>query len=169
MDLLIRELRRSDARVFEQGFAAQGWQKPAAQFIRYLDEEAAGKRKVFVAEWNGQPAGYVTLVFEAESGPFAGQGIPEIVDFNVLERFQRNGIGRALLDAAETLAAKQSDRVCLGVGLHAGYGPAQRTYIKRGYIPDGSGIWYDGKPVSAYTVEYPVDDSLALYLSKQLR
>jgi len=33
----------------------------------------------------------------------------------------------------EELAAETSDTVCLGVGLHSGYGAAQRMYV-----PDGS-------------------------------
>lgn len=38
-----------------------------------------------------------------------------------------------------------SSTICLGVGLHYGYGAAQRMYVKRGYIPDGSGVWFNGK------------------------
>ncbi len=44
----------------------------------------------------------------------------------------------------EALAAETSDTVCLGVGLHSGYGAAQRMYVLRGYVPDGSGVWYEG-------------------------
>ena len=37
-------------------------------------------------------------------------------------------------------------RYCfLGVGLHPGYGAAQRLYIKQGYVPDGSGVWFQNK------------------------
>ena len=38
-----------------------------------------------------------------------------------------------------------ADVVSLAVGLHTGYGQAQRLYIKRGYIPDGTGVWYQGQ------------------------
>ena len=48
------------------------------------------------------------------------------------------GVGSALMDAVEALAAVTSDTVCLGVGLHSGYGAAQRMYVLRGYVPDGS-------------------------------
>ena len=68
-----------------------------------------------------------------QSGPFAGQTIPEIVDFGVLEKFRRRGIGAKLMDAAEQAALQTNSRVCLGVALHAGYGSAQRMYVKRGY------------------------------------
>lgn len=43
-------------------------------------------------------------------------------------------------DIAEQIAATYADIVYLGVGLHSGYGNAQRMYGKRGYVPDGSGV-----------------------------
>lgn len=42
------------------------------------------------------------------------------------------------MDVAEKIAAKYADTVYLGVGLHCGYGSAQRMYVKRGYLPDGT-------------------------------
>ncbi len=45
----------------------------------------------------------------------------------------------------EEIASQYSDTVYLGVGVHNGYGSAQRMYIKRGYIPDGTGVWYGEK------------------------
>ena len=69
---------------------------------------------------------------------------------------------------AERIAAEYADHVYLGVGLHSGYGAAQRMYVKRGYIPDGSGVWYGDKVCPQYT---PCcnDDDLVLYLSKRLK
>ena len=49
------------------------------------------------------------------------------------------------------------------------YGSAQRMYVKRGYVPDGSGAWYRGKPCTPYDTIYTNDDDLVLYLSKKLR
>ena len=48
------------------------------------------------------------------------------------------------MDAAEALASEASDVVCIGVGMYPGYGAAQRLYVKRGYVPDGSGLWVPG-------------------------
>ena len=45
------------------------------------------------------------------------------------------------MDAAEPVAARYADTVYLGVALHSGYGAAQRMYIHRGYVLDGSGVW----------------------------
>lgn len=85
----------------------------------------------------------------------------------MLEKYQKHGIGSALLDAAEKAAQAFSPTVTLGVGLHAGYGAAQRLYVKRGYIPDGSGVWYEGKPAVPYGPCIN-GDGLVLYFSKSL-
>ncbi len=57
----------------------------------------------------------------------------------------------------------------LGVGLHNGYGSAQRMYVKRGFVPDGTGVWYRGKPCEQYQAGLENDDDLQLFFSKKLR
>ena len=69
---------------------------------------------------------------------------------------------------AEKVAARYGDTVYLGVGLHSSYGAAQRMYVKRGYVPDGSGAWY-GETVCPAYADCRNDDDLVLYLSKKLR
>lgn len=71
------------------------------------------------------------------------------------------------MDAAEAAAKRLSPVVSIGVGLHSGYGAAQRMYVRRGYLPDGSGVWQDGRPVAPYTT-CRNDDDLILYFSKKL-
>lgn len=166
-DLTISPIEPEDCKALSDGFAAQNWHKPQSQFEGYLKEQQAGARQIMVACWQGEAAGYLTLRPQAKSGPFAGKGWPEIVDFNVLEKFQRRGIGSRLMDCAEAEAAKLSRTVCLGVGLHSGYGAAQRLYIKRGYIFDGTGVWYQDKPLDQYA-PCQNDDDLVLYLTKYL-
>ena len=73
------------------------------------------------------------------------------------------------MDVAERLAAQHADTVCLGVGLSREYGAAQRIYARRGYIPDGSGVWYRDVQCVQYETVCTVDDDLVLYLSKDLR
>jgi hypothetical protein len=41
-------------------------------------------------------------------------------------------------------------------------------YVKRGYIPDGTGVWYRNKPCAQYETEIANDDNLVLFLSKKL-
>lgn len=54
------------------------------------------------------------------------------------------------------------------INMKCGYGSAQRMYVKRGYIPDGSGVWYQNAVCPAYG-PCANDDDLVLYLSKKLR
>ncbi|HYR06930.1 MAG TPA: GNAT family N-acetyltransferase [Longimicrobium sp.] len=163
----IRPLQPSDPPVIAAAFAAIGWAKPREQYERYLAEQEAGRRHVFVA-WVGDVfAGYVTLVWQPDYAPFRAEGIPEIQDFNVLPAFRRRGIGSALLDAAESAAAERCRVVGIGVGLDPDYGPAQRLYVRRGYVPDGRGITWRNSTV-AYRDQVLVDDDLVLWFTRTL-
>ena len=166
--ILIRDLQQSDARIFTDEEIAQGWDATIDKYEMRLKHQAEGKSVSLAAEYNGKPAGYVNVYLEADEGAFAGQGLPEIVDFGVLEKYRRCGIGNKLMDVAEQIAGQYADRVFLGVGLHSGYGSAQRIYVRRGYIPDGSGVWFEQSVCEPYT-DCRNDDSLVLYLSKRLR
>ena len=108
----------------------------------------------------------ITILSCAKQGPFA-EIYPELSDFNVFEPFQNQGIGNLLLEEAEKQVRLISDKVTLGVGLHSGYGPAQRLYIKRGYIPDGTGVWYQNHQPAMNAVCEDIGE-LVLYLSKNL-
>lgn len=121
-----------------------------------------------VAEYQGKVAGYINVHPDSQWGVFAGKDYPEIIDFGVLEKYRCHGIGGKLMDAAEQVALKYSDVVYLGVGMHQGYGSAQRMYVKRGYIPDGTGVWYRDTVCEPYA-DCCNDDDLVLYFSKKLR
>lgn len=166
-NLLIRPLTEDDPERISAAFAAQGWDKPAALYQRYLQEQTDGARVVFVAECDGDFAGYVTLVWLSDYLAFIQRNIPEIVDLNMLKRYQRRGIASALLEAAEKRASERSLDVGLGVGLTSDYGAAQRLYVRRGYVPDASGAWSHGK-VLQIGDQIQVDHDLALYLTKTI-
>ncbi len=166
--ILIRDMRQSDAQVFTDAEIAQGWHADIAKYETRLSDQAAGKCVSLVAEYQGNEAGYVHVYLDSEWGALGGRGYPEIVDFGVLECYQRRGIGGRLMDVAEHIAARHADTVYLGVGLHSGYGSAQRMYVKRGYVPDGSGVWYGDKVCAPYA-PCENDDDLVLYFTKKLR
>ncbi|MFC5974461.1 GNAT family N-acetyltransferase [Carnobacterium antarcticum] len=131
-------------------------------------EQQNKSRFVFVAELDGHIAGYVTLVRKAKNGPFQASELPEVADFNVFEKYQKQGIGSSLLAAAENKAEQFSSIITLGVGLHKGYGAAQRIYVKRGTLPDGSGVWFENKNVDSGEACMNNDD-LCIYMSKNLK
>ena len=162
----IRKMQESDIKELSRGFISQGWPSREEILTRYFKEQESGEREVLVGEVEGTVAGYITILPDAKQGPFAGMA-PELSDFNVFEPFQNQGIGNLLLEEAEKRVRLISDKVTLGVGLHSGYGPAQRLYIKRGYIPDGSGVWYQNHQPAMNAVCEDIGE-LVLYLSKNL-
>lgn len=165
----IRSLLPRDPAAFEAVFTAQGWHKPASQFMRYLELQSTGERDILVAVHPSDALiGYLTIQWQSNYAPFRAAKIPEIVDFNVLKRFQRQGYGSVLMDEAENRITAVSTFAGIGVGLHADYGAAQILYVKRGYVPDGRGIMQDSKFLT-YGDQAEVNDDLVLHLTKRLR
>ena len=162
---IIRKMIESDIQHLSQGFINQGWPSREEILTRYFKEQESGEREVLIADLTGVVAGYITILPIAKQGPFTGI-YPELSDFNVFEPFQNQGVGNLLIEEAEKRVKLISDKVTLGVGLHSGYGPAQRLYIKRGYIPDGTGVWYRNQPLEMNATIQNNDD-LVLYLSKK--
>ena len=165
--ITIRDMKKEDAKLIHSERLSLGWHSDGKVYKRYLREQESKSRYVFIAEYDGRIAGYATLRSQATSGPFADKGIPELVDFNVFTGYRRKGIGSKILDCAEKMASAWSETISFGVGLHSGYGSAQRLYVKRGYIPDGSGVWYKDRNLQPYEA-CRNDDDLILYFSKEL-
>lgn len=165
--IVIRNMVSSDAQIITNEEIAQGWHQTIEKYEMRLQHQADGMCIALVAEYEGKVAGYINIYLHAKEGPSEYRGYPEIVDFGVLEKYRNHGIGSKLMDIAEQIASEHSDTVYLGVGLHSGYGSAQRMYVKRGYIPDGSGVWYRDQVLPQYA-NCRNDDDLVLYLSKVL-
>lgn len=163
--IIIRSMEQADVDILFNIHQAFNDPPNRAFFQNYFDKQENGTLYVVVAEYENNIAGYTTLHPSAEYGPFIGY--PMIVDLRVYEKFRNMGIANKILDRAEEIAAKLSHKVTLGVGMHYGYGAAQRIYAKRGYIPDGSGVWYNDAQLEQYA-DCKNDDDLVLYLSKEL-
>ena len=99
---------------------------------------------------------------------FIARKIPEINDLRVLRALCRQGIGTALVDEAERRIFRKSTVAGIGVGMYADYGPAQRMYVLRGYVPDGMGLYHKNSPVVPGK-DYCLDDNLVLYFVKELK
>jgi GNAT superfamily N-acetyltransferase len=164
----IRLFDRLDIPEIAEAFEELGWNKPASQYERYLMEQVLKVRDMYIARVEGRFAGYLTICWQSSYAPFREKQIPEIMDFNVLPKFRRQGIGTQLMDRAEAEVAKVSPIAGIGVGMTPDYGAAQKLYVLRGYIPDGNGLYYLGRPTQ-YGQTLKVDDNLALYLTKELR
>ncbi len=165
---LIRLLESDDIPQIAKAFQQLGWDKPASQYERYLMEQVLEIRDVYVAFIEERFVGYLTICWTSSYEPFRKEKIPEIVDFNVLPKFRRQGIGTQLMDKAESEIAKVSPIAGIGVGMTPDYGAAQRLYVLRGYVPEGRGLHYRGHYIK-YGEEITVDDNMALYLTKELK
>lgn len=166
-NLILREIRESDCQIISKSFDEQGWNKPVSQYLQYLEFQKKGIRDIIIAEINGAFAGYLTINWTSEYLPFREKNIPEIVDFNVLMKYQRRGIGTALMNEAERRIQKVADFAGIGFGVTQDYGAAQILYIKRNYIPDGRGMVINSNPVK-YGDIVTIADSLVLCLIKKL-
>ena len=165
--ILIRDMIPADAQIITDGENSQGWDQSIEKYNRRLRDQDAGIAVCLVAEYKGEVAGYLNVYPNSKWGAFGNQGLPELIDFGVLEKYRHRGIGNKLMDVAEQIAAQYADKVYLGVGLHSGYGSAQRMYVKRGYVPDGAGVWYKDSVCPPYS-DCCNDDDLVLYMVKDL-
>lgn len=111
---------------------------------------------------------FCLLNWEPRYSLYRKLNIPEIQDLNVLPHHRRMGIATTLITECEAIArAELCELVGISVGLTKDYGPAQILYTKLGYVPDGNGVTYDREGVHAGK-SYPVDDNLALMMTKTL-
>ncbi|GHO46042.1 GNAT family N-acetyltransferase [Ktedonospora formicarum] len=126
-----------------------------------------GQADTFLA-WNAESlAGYLTIRWQSNYPQFRQQNIPLIHHLGVFPQFQRQGIASQLMDAAEQLISTRATQAGITVGLFDEYGPAQRLYAKRGYIPDGRGACQGQHPLKQGEA-VTVDHDLILWLAKDL-
>ena len=139
--------------------------------ISYLKRQLANQEKhecsALLALCDGEPAGYVFIYYRCRWGGLANCELPGVVDLLVFEKYRRRKVATALMDVAEGIAKEFSDKVYLDVCLNSEYGAAQRFYIKRGYVPDGKGLYYQEKVCEVNAV-CKNDDELTLCLVKEL-
>lgn len=139
----------------------------AAYLKRQLESQDKQECIALLALYNEHVAGYVLLYYKCRWGGLANCNIPSVVDLIVFEKYRREKIATVLMDVAEDIAKKYCNKVYLDVCLNAEYGPAQRLYAKRGYIPDGKGVYYEGK-VCETDADCKNNDELTLCLVKNL-
>ena len=91
--LMIRNMEESDAQILTDEEIAQGWHTDISKYLTRLRDQAEGKCVSLTAVYKGAPAGYINVYINGFGGAFSGKGLPEIVDFGVLEKYRRNGTG----------------------------------------------------------------------------
>jgi GNAT superfamily N-acetyltransferase len=135
----------------------------------HLADHASGGGASLVAVRDHRVIGIVTIRWQSSYTGFRERGISLVHQIAVAGPFQRLGIATQLMNAAEELA-RDRGIVTLGitVGLFDEYGPAQRLYALRGYVPDGRGACRGREPLSK-GARVIMDDDLIIWLTKELR
>lgn len=145
-----------------------GWNQSDKHWSDVFRQVERGARAALVAVEDEQVVGYGSLLWRSSYPGFAAAGIPEVHDLATDRRQRNRGIATRLIAELEALARHAGHtRTGLGVGLYGDYGPAQRLYVRLGYVPDGRGITYRHEPVVRGAAA-PVDDDLLLWLTKRL-
>ena len=68
--LIIRNMEETDAQVFTDEFAAQGWHPEIDGYLARLKDQSEGKCIALTAVYAGCPAGYVYVYGKVNDGPF---------------------------------------------------------------------------------------------------
>lgn len=136
-------------------------------YERYLNWQREGECTFLIALLDGEIAGYVFVLYKDRWGSMADARQPGLADLNVFPWNRRCGVGNALLEKAEEIAALHGDTLHLDVDVTAHAGQAHRLYFRRGYMPDGRGVYHKYKQYDAAMGE--VDpEYLTLLLVKRL-
>lgn len=139
--------------------------------ITYLTNQLTNQDKqeciALLALYHGKVAGYVFLYYKCRWGGLANCNIPGVVDLIVFKEYRQKGIATHLMNVAEDIARSYGNKIYLDVCLCSEYGPAQIFYIKRGYIPDGKGVYYEEKVCETDAI-CKNNDELTLCLVKEL-
>ncbi|MAZ76443.1 MAG: GNAT family N-acetyltransferase [Micavibrio sp.] len=123
---------------------------------------------ILIASREDQDVGFTILNFSPKYALYKKLDIPEIQDLNVIPDARQKGIATTIVNKCEEMAeAAGKSQIGISVPLNKSYGPAQRLYIKLGYMPDGNGITYDREPVKK-NCHYAPDDDLCLMMLKDL-
>ena len=164
----VRRAAWEDADWMQSSFDTNmGWPKSVGYFQTCCQLQGQGELVLLVAVDGKRYVGHVKVVWSPGYPYYRDNGIPEIQDLNVLPTDRRRGVATMLVQTAEDLIRKRSPVAGIGVGLYADYGPAQRMYIQRGYVPDGKGMTYKDAYVTP-GASVPVDDDLVLFFVKKL-
>jgi len=139
-------------------------QKDAGYFEALFVKECI----ILIAEHGNKAVGFGVLNFEPKYALYKRLNIPEIQDLNVIPEMRQQGIATALIEEFEQIAkGKGAEHIGISVALTKDFGPAQRLYVKLGFIPDGNGVTCDRQAIQAHQ-PYVVDDDLCLMMVKDL-
>jgi GNAT superfamily N-acetyltransferase len=135
---------------------------------RYLTQHMEPDGISLIATSGGDAVGFVAIIWQSGYAGFRTRGIPLVHQISVSEPWRRRGVGTMLMDAAEKQAVDRGIATLgITVGLFDEYGPAQRMYGRRGYIPDGRGSCQGQRPLAEGT-QVRLDHDVIIWLTKDI-
>jgi len=144
-DLVIRACRDEDLAVLEQVSPSPG----TSRFHhRRYDRQIAGEVTYLIAWLNGSPVGNLCLILNGPDSLQAREGLPagpEINAFDVVPALRNQGVGSALIIAAE-LRARDLGHTAVVLGVEVNNHAAHRLYGRLGYQD-----WPHGEMRDSYT------------------
>lgn len=133
----------------------------------HLADHCGGEGASLVAVRSRQVIGIVSMLWVSNYAGFAERGLPLVHQLAVAGPFRRQGVGMRLMQAAEDLARdREATEPGVTVGLFDAYGPAQRLYARRGYLPDGRGACQGQWPLRN-GMQVIIDDDLIIWLTTE--
>jgi GNAT superfamily N-acetyltransferase len=122
----------------------------------------------FILAYEGpEPVATVTIRWQPNYPPFRAAGIPFIQNIEIRYDLRGQGYGSRVMAAVEDLIRQRSSKAGTCVALFDAYGPAQRLYARRGYVPDGRGACHRFTPLQRGDT-ITLDDDHLLWLVKDL-
>jgi GrpB-like predicted nucleotidyltransferase (UPF0157 family)/GNAT superfamily N-acetyltransferase len=169
-DTVIRIMEKEDipALINNFTFPWSSIQATTDKWTRYSHEHQKQIRTVYLVEKERKIIGYASLLRISKYPHFKRATIPEIHDMWIAQNWRNKGFGKRLIQHLEHSArAEGYQKMGIGVGLYADYGPAQQLYCRLGYSPDGYGVTYNYQP-TVPGESYSLDDELLLWMTKNL-
>jgi GNAT superfamily N-acetyltransferase len=161
----VGEANAGDTLGFLIGWVVEGGEDAARAYLAGHVEPAGSS---FIARCGCEVAGYATIVWESAYAGFRERRIPLVHQIIVAEPFRRQRVATRLMDAAEQLARDRGvSTLGITVGLFDEYGPAQRMYAQRGYVPDGRGACQGHRPLRE-GAQVTMNHELIMWLTKDL-
>jgi predicted N-acetyltransferase YhbS len=174
---MIAEMRGTQLtfRVVQPGEIAQVKQEVKEAFFsgdeatidaHFEDHENGASTTILGCE-DGRLVGIVTIRWYSRYPLFRERQIPLIQNIEIRYEDRGRGLGNQMLERTEQEVARRSPIAGLVVGITEDYGPAQRLYARRGFVPDGRGVCHQFTPLQNGDV-VTVDHDLLLWLVKDV-
>jgi GNAT superfamily N-acetyltransferase len=169
------EARGMEIRIIERTGIAEAIDEAMEAFFsgdreeaeRNFEGHAEGNSSTLLGYENDELVGILTLRWQSHYPPFRDAGIPLIQNIEIRWERRGQGLGNVLMEHAERYAAQRVPRIGICVGIFDAYGPAQRLYVRRGFIPDGRGVCRDHTPLREGDT-LRIGHDLLLWLVKEL-